>query len=177
MTNIESYQQGIDAFENQYQYDCTYLRQVLNHHYELFVSFSDFSKLSEFNKALPRDVFFIAKLAAMKVADCGACLELNIRLAQEAGVNPKHIRAAVLEEILPEPLALVFQYASQVANNQPIHGNDTQAMRETYGEDGLAELALAIATASVYPQIKRSMGMANSCKALNLISILQNELI
>lgn len=41
-------------------------------------------------------------------------------------------------------------------------------LRERYGEEGLVELALAIASARVFPVTKRALGYALSCSKVEV---------
>ncbi len=159
----------IDEFEAHYHYDSTYMRELLECSPEGYAKFADFLPLSAHREWLARDEYWLAKIAAMQVEDCGDCLQLNVRMALEAGVPKAWVEAAISGgEALPEALREVYAFARGVAANTL----DDQALIERVGQrfdkGGLLELGLCIATARMFPTIKRALGYTRSC---NLISI------
>ncbi len=87
----------------------------------------------------------------------GASLDYLRYLARKDGVAPDLIRAAVRSDLdaLPEELETVARFAEAGA---PASGEE-----ERYGEAGLAEPALGIASCRVFPATKRALGYATSC--------------
>jgi hypothetical protein len=69
---------------------------------------------------------------------------------------------------LPAELADVFHFAEEVVTASGDEGPYRERIRERYGEEGLVELALAIAVCRVFPVTKRALGYAKSCAAVSV---------
>jgi alkylhydroperoxidase/carboxymuconolactone decarboxylase family protein YurZ len=168
MNAAEALQQ-IEQFEAHYNYDGTYIHELFEHSPDGFAKFSDFLPLARHREKLDANDYWVAKLAAMQVADCGECLQLNVRMALEAGV-PKDLVHATLGggEALPEDLKPVYRYATRVAGNEQVDDELMAWMESNYGKGGLLEFGIAIATAKVFPIIKRAVGYAKSCRLIKI---------
>jgi alkylhydroperoxidase family enzyme len=157
---------SIRAFERAYNYDATYMRRLLQSSPEGFARFGAFQPMGHFRETLPIDAYHTAKLAVMRVEDCGPCLQFCVQMALQDELSPELVRAAVDGgDGLPPELAEVYRFAQAVARGEPA---DSEAMEERYGAAGVAELALAIAAARVYPTVKRAMGLAKSCARITI---------
>jgi len=169
MTTQAAYREHLDQLEAKFQYDTEYLRTILDKHPDAFATFADFIPLSQLRRDLPLDAFFVAKLTAMKIADCSACLELNIKMAIDAGLDKDLVKAIVEEGELNEELAQVRAYTKQVATHRSVAPEDVETLREFYGTTACIELAFAIASVGVFPLIKRAMGLATSCANITMV--------
>ena len=157
---------ALRAFGARYDYDPGYLIEILEASPGAFAAFAPAQAMSRYREALPVDAHFVARVAAMRTEDCGPCTQLNLRMAAEAGVDRDLLRTLVDDPPgLPEPLADVHAFATAVAAGEPA---DTERMRECYGDAGLAELAVCIAGARIYPALKRAMGRGVACAPLHL---------
>lgn len=168
MTEIQANQQITD-FEAHYHYDATFMHELLAHSPEGYAKFSAFIPLSSHRKQLKPEEYWIAKLAAMQVEDCGDCLQLNVRMALEAGVENAVIRATLNNgEGLPKNLQLVYQYAYQVAAHALLDANVMAQIEAAYSKGERLEFGLCIASAKVFPTIKRAMGYTKSCQLITI---------
>lgn len=125
--------------------------------------------LASHRRKLPLDAFHVARLAATQVEDCGTCVQIVVNMARKEDVGADLLKAALAgnEAALPAPLGDVLRYARQVAQGQD-DAELRDRLRASYGEAGLVELALAIATARVFPSVKRAMGHAVSCSLVRV---------
>ncbi len=163
MTDVQKAHERIVTFEKRYDYDASYLRAILDASPEAFEAFEGFSAMGSFRKNLSPEAYFVAAIAATQTEDCGSCTRLRVRMAREAGV-PEKIIAGALGGSLPAGLEQLRRFATGVATNQPTDGL-LQSVRAHFGEDGLVEISLCIASARVYPSLKRALGFAgNSCE-------------
>ncbi|GAB2892109.1 hypothetical protein ACCI51_02435 [Microbulbifer echini] len=159
----------MDAFSQRYRYDMDYLREFLRSSPEGFEKFANFQPLSMHREFLPLEVFWVSKLAAMQVADCGACLQLNVRMALEADVEPHLVRACIQGgSNLPEPLKDIFDFATALASYKNIDPVLDQRIGTQLDQRQRIELGVSVATASVYPTIKRAMGHTQSCSLIEI---------
>lgn len=159
----------IGQFESHYKYDSGYMRDMLEYSPAGFAKFNKFLPLSKHREKLRPTDYWIAKLAAVQVADCGECVQLNVRMALEAGV-PKNFVQAVLKggEGLPDYLIDTYKYAESVAKNEVVDSDLMSRMEKHYDKTALMEFSLCIATGMVFPLIKRALGYAKSCKLVNI---------
>lgn len=151
-------------FGDHYDYDVTYMEEMLDASPAGFDRFQAVLGMSSFRDVLPVEVAYIVKVAAFSVVDCGPCLELNLKMAREAGVDAELLRLAVRDpDRLPPELAEAHGYAAQIAAGATPELAQVARLRERYGSAGLVEISLGIASALVFPAVKRTLGHARSC--------------
>lgn len=169
MSNYQEQLQQLTEFENHYQYDAQYLKDMLELAPSGYEKFAGFQPMASHRDLLPVDAFWIAKIAGMQTEDCGGCLELNVKMAKEQGVSPDLLKAALKGgQALPEGLKLVHQYASQVAAQGSVDDELLDAITKEYTKGQLLEFGLAIAAAKVFPTIKRAVGMKEACALISV---------
>ncbi|SHF33502.1 hypothetical protein SAMN04487965_1966 [Microbulbifer donghaiensis] len=167
--NEEQHLQALEAFSRHYRYDTGYLKEFLNGSPEGFEKFADFQPLATHREFLPLDIFWVSKLAAMQVADCGECLQLNVRMALEAGIEKSIVQACLQGgSRLPENLKDIFDFATSVASYRNIDPLLEQRIDAQLDQRQRIELGVCVATASVYPTIKRAMGYTQSCSLVEI---------
>src|SRR3954471_15528132 len=88
------------AFERKYGYDVTYMRELLGTDCRAFVAFARATKIGEYRRDLPREVYWAAKLVGIVSEDCGPCTQLCVALALSDGVD-----AGVLSAVLADDRA------------------------------------------------------------------------
>lgn len=146
-----------------------WLRHIARVSLPAFVKFVAFTPLSKHRKALPPGPYHVARLVAVRAEDCGSCVKIELHLAKQAGVPAEVLRAAYhgRPDELPEELADVYRFAEAVVGR-----GDDPGLRERikvrYGEAGVVELAIAIATCRVFPTTKRALGYAVSCERVGV---------
>jgi len=167
--NENEAQKQINDFEGHYKYDCTYMRELLKYSPEGFAKFNAILPLTSHREKLGIEGFWVAKIAAMQVEDCGECLQLNVRMALEEGVAKQIIEAAInAASELPENLKDVYYYAKAVAAHAQIETALKDRIKARYDKGMLLELGLCIATAKVFPTIKRALGYTKSCSLIEI---------
>lgn len=67
------------------------------------------------------------------------------------------------EHELPNDLADVARFTKSILTASDDGDALRQSLRESYGEQGLIELAYAIASSRIPPTVKRTLGYAKSC--------------
>lgn len=167
--NKMDYHKMIDDFEQHYQYDSTYMRELLDSSSEGFTRFNNFMPLNDFREKLDLEDYWVAKLAAMQIEDCGECLQLNVRMALEAGVAKGLVEAAIHDpSALPVALQDVFCYAKHVACDDALEPDQVERIMTRYDKGSLLELGLCVATAKVFPTVKRAVGYTKSCSLISI---------
>lgn len=159
----------IDDFEAHYNYDCTYLRRLAEMAPEAFDTFVGFMPMGKVGASLSPDMLWTAKIAAMLTEDCGACVQLNIDMALEAGVEGELIKKIIENpEGLDEDLRVIHKFSQAVARNYDDHHKWQQAAAQILSPLQLGELAVAISSTKIYPTIKRALGEFKSCQLYSL---------
>lgn len=127
-----------------------------------------FGPVAQHRRQLPCAAFHLARIAATQVEACDACLRIVLHYARRDGVAPSLLAAAVGRDpaLLSAEHEAVLQFAATVAAG----GDDPDlrgTLRRRYGETAVVELALAIATARVFPTFKRALGHATACRGVS----------
>lgn len=161
--------QHIEAFESRYDYDCTYMKSMLEHAPEALEVFNGFTPMAAHRKHAPLELYFAAKLTAYRYVDCGPCLQLAVRFAQEAGISNELIEALVFDKgDLTERLAKTQAFTRACLSNSP----DCESLRSELswelGTPTMIELSLVIAAAQIFPVVKRATGHYKSCSLVTV---------
>lgn len=159
----------IDAREKLLGVPLDYLHHMADTSPAATVKFGLFMPMSQHRKVLPASVYHVAALVASRAQDCGTCVQIGVNVAHYERV-PAFIIEAVLHDdadALSQELADVYHYACAMVQQQ-----DDPTLRETlrnrYGDEGLIELAFALAAAQVYPVVKRALGYALACSRVEV---------
>ena len=161
---ITAARQYLQAFGQQYDYDVSYLQELIDTSPGAFQAFEGAMSTGRFQKAAPTELLTIAKLTATRTEDCGPCTELGMKMAREAGVPEAIIQGAVHggRGLSSEHLD-IHHYARAVAGNEEMDPELLPRLEARWGREVMAELAVAIVGARVYPTLKRALGHAKSC--------------
>ncbi len=165
----ENYSAQLKDFEEHYQYDAGYLHEFLQHSPSGYEKFANFQPLSQHRETLDTDTYWIAKLASMQVADCGHCVQLNVRMALEAGVDRKWVAATLSGgSNLPEHLKDIYDFSTSVASYQLVDPVLRERINKALDKAQLIELGVCIATVAIYPTIKRALGYTVTCSLVEI---------
>jgi len=170
MLDKEKSLEMLNGFSAHYNYDASYMKEMLHEAPAGFETFEAFLPMARFSKSAPLDVLFVAKIIVTKNEDCGSCLQLTIDMAVEAGVDKTVIEDVVFKEgkSLPSNLKLVYDFALAITQNRVVSDELYAQINEQYSKETMIELALAIASAKVFPTIKRTLNDAKSCSMITL---------
>lgn len=159
----------LNAAEKKLGVSVDYLRHIARVSLPAFFKFVKFMPLAEYRKKLPADAFHVARLVAVQQEDCGSCVQIEVNLARQDGVDAGLLQKVLdgkVEALSPE-LANVYRFAQAVVTQQ----DDVELrerVKQQYGEEGLVELALTIAACRVFPTTKRALGYATSCSRVEV---------
>ena len=135
---------------------------------------TDFGLLTRYNKIfgyldpnrhVPALAYHTARLRGALAADCGTCVEVEINLAKQAGVDPAHLAKILSADYasLPLEIAAVATLTDAVTGRREDDPTSREVVRDAFGEAGLIELSYAMNGAALIPGIKRAMGYATAC--------------
>ena len=167
--NELDYMNQIDDFDEHYQYDSTYMRELLETSPDGFEKFNNIMPLTGHRELLDLTSYWVAKLAAMKSEDCGDCLQLNVRMALESGLD-KEIVAEVVKggRNLSGEFKDVYDFAEGLACNTLTDDDLVQRIESRFDKGQLLEFGLCISTAVIFPIIKRAVGYTKSCSIVDI---------
>ena len=142
-----------------------YLRTIADTSASAFVKMAAFAPLAGHHRQhAPPAVWHLALLAATRVHDCGTCVQIVVNQARASSVPAKTLQAALDgdESSLSEGEWLAIRFGRAVAAGDGAHDAGADVERQ-WGEAVRVELALAVATASVFPLLKRGLGQDVAC--------------
>jgi len=156
----------IDKFENEWGYDASYLREILDEGgLDAAMAVNGVTKLGAYRKDVPAASYYGAGIASVRQADCGPCTQLVVTMAERAGVDKNVLRAIVAgdRDAMPADVRLTHDYAlASLA-----HDASAEAMREQilakWGKRALISIAYAITSGLIYPTLKYALGHGRAC--------------
>lgn len=154
------------AFQNKFDYNVDYARQILDADAGAFFRFARLGGLSSYRRDVPREVYYAAKLTTTVLEDCGPCTQLMVAMALGDGVEPRTI-ASVLEgsdAVLSEDVRLGVRFARAVAAHDVAADELRDDIVRRWGPRALVSLAFAITAARLYPTIKYALGHGKACQ-------------
>jgi alkylhydroperoxidase family enzyme len=155
----------IASAEKQWGVPLDYCRFIVRVSLRAFFKFAKFLAVDEYRRVLPPGPCYVARIVAVRDADCGTCLQIAVSQARKAGVAAEVLRAVLdaKPDALPEDLRDAYRFAEAVVTANGEEDMLRERIRLSYGDEGLIEMALAIATCRVFPVIKRALGYAVHC--------------
>jgi hypothetical protein len=73
------FKKQIDAFDRDYGYDSSYVREILSVDLDAAIKFSKVMGLARYRKRVPADVRCAAGLVGTMAEDCGPCTQLGVK--------------------------------------------------------------------------------------------------
>src|SRR5262249_21152844 len=142
-----------------------YCRFIVRVSLRAFFKFLKFLAVDEYRRVLPPGPCYVARIVAVRDEDCGTCVQIAVNQAKKAGVPGEDLRAGPegAPDGLPEELRDVYRFAEAVVTRNGEADALRERIRLRYGDEGLIEMALAIASCRTFPITKRVLGYAVSC--------------
>jgi alkylhydroperoxidase family enzyme len=159
----------IRAQEQAYGVSLAYLHHIAETSLAATAAFALFLPMSRYRRVVPAAAFHVATLVAVRAQDCGTCVQIGVNAARDEGVAAEVVRAVLQDrpDRLPADLGEVYHYAQAVVQQQDDAALREQ-LRDRYGDAGLIDLAYALASAQVFPVVKRALGYATACARVDL---------
>jgi alkylhydroperoxidase family enzyme len=158
----------IASAEKDWGVSLEYCRFILRVSLRAFFKFGKFLAVDEYRRVLPPGPCYVARIVAIRDEDCGTCVQIAVSQAKKAGVPAELLRAVLDGKLdrLPEELRDAYHFAEAVVTANGEEDTWRERIRLRYGDEGLIEMALAIASCRVFPITKRALGYAVSCSAV-----------
>jgi hypothetical protein len=156
----------ISAFENEFGYDASYLRRVLDVDASAFFRFAWAAGISKYCKDVPVQVAYAVKIVGARREDCGPCTQLVVDMALREGVSPETLAGVLADddECMADDVRLGVQFARAVLDHAP----DADALREQiearWGSRAVVSLSFALVAARMFPTLKYALGHGKACQ-------------
>ena len=157
-------------FERRYDYDASYMRELIDIDPAAFFAFAKVQGLSSYRKA-PPEALVAAGLVGTMAEDCGPCTQIVVRMAEEGGMPSAMLKAILVgDEAGRGPnAALAWRFArASLARDMEAADPLRDEIVRRWGKKALASLSLALATARVYPTVKYAMGHGKTCSRIDV---------
>jgi alkylhydroperoxidase family enzyme len=158
-------------FEKRYNYDAAYIHDLLTASPRAFWALQGARTLASYQAGAPPVALAAAGLAATLSEDCGPCVQIGVRMAEENGVPADVLRAILAGDTtgMGADAALAYQFAKASLNKDLDRADPLrEAVLAQWGGQGLSAIALAIAASRVYPTIKYAMGHGKACSRVQV---------
>jgi len=158
----------IAAFERTWNYDASYIREMIDADPRAVMAFGKVQGLSRYRKDVPLAAWCAAGLVAVMAEDCGPCTQLGIDMAQREGVDAAVLRAIVARDYaaMPAEVALAVRFTEATLRHAPAADELREEVLRSWGRRGLISLAFAMLSARMYPTLKYALGHGHACTRL-----------
>ncbi|MEO9595596.1 hypothetical protein [Rhodopirellula bahusiensis] len=155
----------IEAFESAYGYNADYMKELFERSPESFRRFAAARPMTMHYDQLTADAYFTAAITVMQVEDCRGCLELNVKMAREAGVFDELIQQIIeSSDKLPTELKDVREHTLNCLRGGAVDEEVASRIQQHFGHAAFGELAIAIVGVRIYPGLKRALLKMQSCQ-------------
>jgi hypothetical protein len=163
-------QRWIDKFERTWNYDASYVREMLDADPRAMMAFSKVASLSKYHKDVPPAAYCAAGIVGTMAEDCGPCTQLLVDVAQRKGVDPAILRAVVARDInaMPFDVALAFRFAEASLQHAPEADDLREEVVRRWGKRALISLSFAIVASRIYPTLKYALGHGRACTRVSV---------
>jgi len=156
---------GIAAFERQWNYDASYLHEIVAVSPRAAWMFSRAAAIGKYRKDVPAAAWAAAAITAVRHEDCGPCTQLGVSMAEKSGIDGKVLRAVLTENVeeMPPDVALAWRFTRATIDHDPSADRYRQEIIQRWGPRAVISLAFAIVASRTYPTVKYAMGHGKAC--------------
>ena len=158
----------LTAFERKFGYDASYARDILDADPGALMLFAKATKLGNYRRDLPRDVFWATRLVGIVTEDCGPCTQLTVTMALADRVDPARIAAVLASDdaALSPEVRLGVQFA-RAALARTVEADELrEQIVARWGQRALISIAFGLTAARIYPTIKYALGHGKACQRI-----------
>ena len=156
---------GVAAFERQWNYDASYVHELIAADPRAAWMFQRATSLGKYRKDVPADAWAAAAITAVRREDCGPCTQLAVSMAERGQVDPKVLRAVLTDtpDAMPPDVALAWRFTRATLDHNPSADGYRDEIIRRWGPRAVVSLAFAMVTARMYPTVKYAMGHGQEC--------------
>lgn len=159
---------GARAFGKSYDYDVTYMLDVINHSTGAGMRLSAFPLFSQYRGPKAAQQIWVGAIFASTLeGDCGPCAQLVVDMAIEAGADPADLKLCFEgDPHRAGHVGLGFRFAMAAILGK-LEVDALQAEIEgKFGRRAVIAASFAAATGRFYPVFKRGLGYGHACHRL-----------
>jgi hypothetical protein len=152
-------------FERQWNYDASYMRELLALSPWAFIKFGVATSLGRRTEA-PAAAMAAAGLVGTLAEDCGPCVQIGVDMAVAQGVPPAILQAILAgdEQAMGPDAALGYRFARASLAHDLEAGDAARAeAARRWGPKAVTALGLMLMTSRMYPTLKYATGHGRSC--------------
>lgn len=156
---------AIRPFERTFNYDASYMRDLLAASPAAFLKFSLLPGLAP-RRAAPAEALVAAGIVATLREDCGPCTQIGVDIAQRSGVPHATLRAILAGDAtaMGETAALAYRFAEASLDRDMARADPLRdEIVRRWGQRGLVAIALTLTTSRMYPTLKYALGHGKTC--------------
>jgi hypothetical protein len=155
----------IAVFEKAWNYDSSYMRDVLDADPRALWTFGKVMGLSQYQKDVPLAAYYAAKITGTMAEDCGPCTQLTVDMAARAGVAAPVLKAIVSGDLsaMPDDAALAVRFTRATLRHAPEADLFREEVVRRWGKRGLVSLGFAITASRIFPTLKYALGHGQAC--------------
>jgi hypothetical protein len=159
------FRRSVGAFERQWNYDASYLREIIDASPRAAWRFMNATRLGTYRRDVPMEALVAAGITAVRSEDCGPCTQLATAKAEQHGVRAEVLRAILQDDpsAMPDDVALAWRFSKAVLAHDAAADDYRAVIVERWGPRAVVSLAFAITTARMYPTVKYAMGHGKMC--------------
>jgi hypothetical protein len=160
----------ISRFERTWNYDASYMRDLLNLSAWALIKFGMVASLGRRREA-PAAAMAAAGLVGTLAEDCGPCTQISVDIAAKAGVAPQILRAILAgdEAAMGPDAALAWRFArASLARDMEAADPLRDEIVRRWGEKALVAIGLVLTTARMYPTLKYALGHGRACSRVTV---------
>jgi len=155
----------IGRFERDWNYDASYLHDMIDVSPRAAWRFSRVAAMGQFRRDVPIEAWCAAGITAVRHEDCGPCTQLAVTMAERSGVSAEVLRAVLADNpaAMPPEVALVWRFTRATLTHDPLADEYREAIVDLWGRRALVSLAFAITAGRIYPTVKYALGHGKAC--------------
>jgi hypothetical protein len=156
---------AIRPFERAFDYDASYMREVLAASPVTFLKFSMLSGLVP-RRAAPAAALAAAGIAATLREDCGPCTQIGVDIAERSGVPEATLKGILAGDVaaMGETAALAWRFAhASIDRDMETADPLRDEIVRRWGDKALVAISLSIVTGRLYPTLKYALGHGKAC--------------
>jgi len=155
----------LDRFERQWNYDASYMRDVLAVSPASFLKFMLGTQAAN-RAAAPAEAIAAAGLFGTLAEDCGPCTQIGVDMSTAQGLDPEVLRAILAgdEAAMGETAALAYRFArASLARDMAACDPLRDEIVRRWGKKALVAISLTLMASRMYPTLKYALGHGKTC--------------
>ena len=147
-----------------------YLKYMVRTSRPAFFKFIKIMPMANYRRVLTVEAYHVAAILASMAEGCGNCVQIEINMARAAGVDEAILQAIVTgsPQSLDDKLRDVYEFTRAVLRDNAQQEPLRLRVVEHFGDRGLVELGMKIATSRLFPMMTRTLGFSSSCSEIDI---------